>query len=135
MSNQIYKTGVSMKILNIVLVLLFVLFAAVQYNDPDPHVWIPIYLYPAAVSIYSLIGKYNKTFILIGLIPTALFMLSYIPDFINWIKMGEPSIVETMKAEKPYVELTREFGGLVICVAALVFQYFKAPNTEGGVKL
>ena len=120
-----------MKILNIFLVTLFVLSALVQYNDPDPYIWVPIYLFPAAVSFYAIKGKYNKTVILIGLIPTTLFMISYIPDFMNWIKMGEPSIVETMKAEKPYVELTREFGGLVICVAALVFQYFKARNTEG----
>ncbi len=120
-----------MKILNIFLVTLFVLSALVQYNDPDPYIWVPIYLFPAAVSFYAIKGKYNKTVILIGLIPTTLFMISYIPDFMNWIKMGEPSIVETMKAEKPYVELTREFGGLVICVAALVFQYIKARNTEG----
>ncbi len=120
-----------MKTLNIVLVVLFVLFAAVQYNDPDPYIWMPIYLFPAVVSFFAIKGKYNKTFILIGLIPITLFMLDYIPDFIDWIKMGEPSIVETMKAEKPYVEMTREFGGLVICVAALVFQYFRARNTEG----
>ena len=122
-----------MKILNIVLVIIFVLFAAVQYNDPDPYIWIPIYLFPAAVCFYAAKGKYNKTYILIGLIPITLFMLAYIPDFIDWIKMGEPSIVETMKAEKPYVELTREFGGLVICVVVLVFQYFRARRTEGGV--
>ena len=122
-----------MKILNIVLVIIFVLFAAVQYNDPDPYIWIPIYLFPAAVCFYAAKGKYNKTYILIGLIPITLFMLAYIPDFIDWIKMGEPSIVETMKAEKPYVELTREFGGLVICVVVLVFEYFRARRTEGGV--
>lgn len=122
-----------MKILNIVLVIIFVLFAAVQYNDPDPYIWIPIYLFPAAVCFYAAKGKYNKTYILIGLIPITLFMLAYIPDFIDWIKMGEPSIVETMKAEKPYVELTREFGGLVICVVVLVFQYFRARRTVGGV--
>ena len=122
-----------MKILNFILTAVFVLFAAVQYNDPDPHIWIPIYLFPAAVCFYAAKGQYNKTYILIGLIPMTLFMFDYIPDFIDWIKMGEPSIVETMKAEKPYVELTREFGGLVICVVVLVFQYFRARRTEGGV--
>ena len=119
-----------MKILNFILTAVFVLFAAVQYNDPDPHIWIPIYLFPAAVCFYAAKGQYNKTYILIGLIPMTLFMFDYIPDFIDWIKMGEPSIVETMKAEKPYVELTREFGGLVICVVVLVFQYFRARRTE-----
>lgn len=37
-----------MRYVNIVLGLLMVAFAAVQYNDPDPHVWVPVYLVPAA---------------------------------------------------------------------------------------
>ena len=119
-----------MKIFNIILTLIFILFAAVQYNDPDPIVWVPIYLFTAAICAYAAMGKYNTTFLLIGLIPIVLFMLSYIPAFVDWVKMGMPSVVETMKAEKPYVELTREFGGLVICVAVLVFQYFQAKRLK-----
>ena len=115
-----------MKILNIILTIIFVVFAAVQYNDPDPYIWAPIYLFCAWVCGYAAMGKYNKTAILIGLVPITAYFISYIPDFINWEKMGMPSIVETMKAETPYVELTREFGGLVICVAALVFQYMQS---------
>jgi Transmembrane family 220, helix len=115
-----------MKIFNIVFCIIFILFAVVQYNDPDPLLWVPIYLFPAATCAYAAMGKYNKTMILIGLIPLTLFMLSYVPAFVDWVKMGMPSVVETMKAEKPFVELTREFGGLVICVAVMGFQYFKA---------
>ena len=122
-----------MKILNIILSVIFVLFAIVQYNDPDPYIWAPIYLFCAGVCGAAAMGKYNKMAILIGLVPITAYMISYIPAFIDWIKMGEPSIVETMKAEKPYVELTREFGGLVICVVVLVFQYFRARRTEGVV--
>jgi len=36
-----------MRYVNIVLGLLMVAFAAVQYNDPDPYIWVPIYLVPA----------------------------------------------------------------------------------------
>lgn len=115
-----------MKIFNIVLTVIFILFAVVQYNDPDPYIWAPIYLFCAWVCGYAAMGKYNKMAILIGLIPISIYMLFYIPDFIDWVKMGMPSIVETMKAEKSYVELTREFGGLVICVGVLVFQYFQS---------
>ena len=46
--------------------------------------------------------------------------------------MGMPSIVETMKANKPYVELTREFGGLVVCVVALLFVYFQSRKVSSG---
>ena len=115
-----------MKILYIVLTVIFVLFAAVQYNDPDPYLWIPIYGFCALVCGYAAVGKFNKTAILVGLVPITLYMISYIPAFWDWVKMGMPSIVETMKANKPYVELTREFGGLVVCVAALLLVYFQS---------
>jgi hypothetical protein len=36
-----------MRYVNIALGLLMVAFAAVQYNDPDPEVWVPIYLISA----------------------------------------------------------------------------------------
>jgi hypothetical protein len=114
-----------MKILNITLTVIFILFALVQYNDPDPYIWAPIYLFCAWVTGSAAMGKYNTNLILIGSLPIIAYTLDYIPDFIDWIKMGMPSIVETMKANKPYVELTREFGGLVICVAALAFEYMQ----------
>lgn len=114
-----------MRILNITLAVLFLIFALVQYNDPDPYIWAPIYLFCAWVCGYAAMGKYNKMAIIIGSIPIIAYTVSYIPDFIKWINMGMPSIVETMKAEKSYVELTREFGGLVICVAVLAFEYLQ----------
>jgi hypothetical protein len=43
----------------------------------------------------------------------------------DWIvKYRRPSIVETMQAEKPYIEKTREFFGLLIVAGALVIDYF-----------
>jgi hypothetical protein len=113
-----------MKVINLTLTVLFILFAVVQYNDPDPYIWVPIYLFVAGICYYASKRQFNQTVILVGGIPIALYMIAYIPDFVDWIKMGMPSIVETMKANKSYVELTREFGGLVVCVAVLIFQYF-----------
>jgi hypothetical protein len=43
----------------------------------------------------------------------------------DWIiKYKRPSIVETMQAEKPYIEKTREFFGLLIISAALAIDLF-----------
>jgi hypothetical protein len=43
----------------------------------------------------------------------------------DWIiKYRKPSLVETMQAEKPYIENTREFFGLLIISAALIIDYF-----------
>jgi hypothetical protein len=37
------------------------------------------------------------------------------------MRMGMPTIVGSMKAEEPHIELVREFGGLLLAVAALVY--------------
>ena len=38
------------RVFAIIMALVFIAFAVVQYNDPDPHIWIPIYLFPAILS-------------------------------------------------------------------------------------
>jgi Transmembrane family 220, helix len=119
-----------MKILNIVLCVMFLLFWAVQYNDPDPYLWMPIYAFVAWVCGLAAMKRYNKSLIMIGLGILTIYTLTYIPAVIDWVNRGMPSLVETMKAEKLYIELAREFGGLVICDLALLFQYFQAKKQE-----
>lgn len=48
-----------MRWLYIVVALLFLSFAAVQYNDPDPWIWIAAYLYAAAVTIPPIFGRHT----------------------------------------------------------------------------
>ncbi|GJM33077.1 MAG: hypothetical protein DHS20C18_20780 [Saprospiraceae bacterium] len=110
-----------MKIFNLILCALFILFAAVQYNDPDPMYWMLLYLYVAAMCGLAAFGKYYRPVLLGGLLICVIWVGTLVPDFINWVKMGTPNIAEHMKADTPYVELTREFFGLLICILALVF--------------
>ena len=44
------------KAISIIFGLLFVLFAAFQYNDPDPEVWIPIYGLAAMACLMAYAG-------------------------------------------------------------------------------
>ncbi|MEY4919290.1 MAG: hypothetical protein RLZZ431_472, partial [Bacteroidota bacterium] len=46
-----------MKFFNIFFCIVFILFAVVQYNDPDPFLWVPIYLYPALLCFLKFIQK------------------------------------------------------------------------------
>ena len=57
-----------MKNLYLILGLLFVSFAAVQYNDPDPYIWAPYYLLVAGACFLTYTNRYNKllTLVLIG---------------------------------------------------------------------
>jgi hypothetical protein len=41
------------------------------------------------------------------------------------------SLVTSMKAEKPWIEETREFGGLLILIAVFAVNLFKAPEMQG----
>lgn len=116
------------KTLHIIVALLFVLFAVVQYNDPDGWKWILMYLFVAGIVGFSAFGRRDRTVVLAGIGISGIWMLTLIPDFIKWVQMGMPTIVDKMKVEAPHIELTREFLGLVIILIALWWQYRVASN-------
>ena len=113
-----------MKALNIFFIILFVLSAALQYNDPDPYVWIPLYLYGAFLCYKSLRREYNPTLFIIGLAVYGVYALYLLLDkngVISWAtEHGAENIAQGMKATKPWIEETREFFGLLLLVGALV---------------
>ena len=113
-----------MKILNILLTILFVLFAIVQMNDPDPLLWVVIYGLVAVVSGLAILGKYYKGIVYLGIAVCVIGLGILFPELINWIRMGTPNLAETMKTERSYIEFVREFFGLGISLAALVFHFF-----------
>lgn len=115
-----------MKILNIILAVLFLLFAIVQYNDPDPFVWIAIYGIVAVVCALAAFRKYYNWLILLGLAICFIEIISTIPGLIEWMNLGMPNIGAAMKAETPYIESSREFFGLALCIGILIFQYIQA---------
>jgi hypothetical protein len=119
-----------MKIFNIFFCVVFILFAVVQYNDPDPYLWIPIYLYPALLCYFKVIKKpiskmaYWAGFLVFGVY--ALYKMFDTNGIIDWIQYHNASnIASTMKAEKPWIEESREFFGLVIILIVLGINYFK----------
>jgi len=113
-----------MKILNIIFILYFLFATALQYNDPDPYVWMPIYLYAAFLCYMAIRKKYNPVLYYIGITVYALYAVYLFFDktgVLNWEKEHHAeSIVQTMKATKPWIEETREFLGLLINIAVLL---------------
>ena len=116
-----------MKIFNTICVILFVLFAGLQYNDPDPFVWVPIYLYGAFVTYLALINRFKPVFYYTGFIVYlgyALFLLFDKTGAISWAtEHHAENIVQSMKATKPWIEETREFGGLAILLTVFLINY------------
>ena len=114
-----------MKILNIILALLFTLFAYFQYNDPDPWLWITIYLVVAVICAFAAFDQYNRWVIIIGLAGLIIYWGMLLPSFISWLGEGMPTITGSMKAASPHIELVREFLGLLILIGVLGWQFFR----------
>jgi hypothetical protein len=116
----------SMKILNFIRAALFIVSAGLQINDPDPLLWIGLYLAVGLICLLAAFGKYNR-WVILAVMAVCVYELSTLyPDFRQWLGEGMPSITESMKATSPHVELIREFRGVALCFAALIFQYFRA---------
>ncbi len=116
-----------MKIINLSLAVIFLLFALVQLNDQPGDIlfWFVMYLFVAVVSAFAAYKKYNMWAILLGLAVVVYELFRKFPTIAQWISDGMPSIVEEMKASSPYVELAREYLGLVLCLIVLMFHYVR----------
>jgi len=123
-----------MKIFNLIFCILFILFAALQYNDPDPYVWIPIYLYAAVLCWLAFRKKYFPRAYLFGVVIYAGYAIYKFFDengVWDWLtKHHAANIADTMKAEHPWIEETREFFGLVILIVVLLIDYFYAKRIK-----
>ena len=128
-----------MKIFNIFFCVVFILFAVVQYNDPDAYLWMPIYLYPALLCYLKFIQKpistiaYWAGFLVFGVY--AIYKMFDTNGIIDWVQFHNASnIASTMKAEKPWIEESREFFGLVIILIVLGINYIKKSNHPSSSK-
>ena len=115
-----------MRILNFILALMFLAFAFVQINDPDPAVWIMIYGAMATLAIMAAFQFYPRKFLLaiLGLyLAYGVYTLIYHPGVLEWLKSENKSDIfdDVKKMENLYIEESREFLGLVICLAVLIF--------------
>ena len=101
---------------------LFLLFAIVQWNDPDPLIWMIFYGVMSLIYILLAFGKKFAFYLsVLMLIVSVVYMGLILPEIIKWIQDGMPSIVQSMKATIPTIEYTREFLGLLLCLIACVW--------------
>lgn len=133
------KNNPILRVINIVFIVLFVIFAGLQYNDPDPYVWMPIYLYAAALCYYASKGKFYPKAYMLGIaiyLAYALYLFFDKSGVLNWaLYHNRENIAETMKATKPWIEETREFFGLLIVISILSMNwiYYAINKTKGAL--
>lgn len=123
-----------MKIFNIIFAILFLISAVLQYNDPDPYLWIPIYLYGVIICWQAFRNKFYPGACIFGIVVFAAYAvyLFFTEDgVLDWIqKHNAENIAGTMKASTPWIEDTREFFGLIILIAVLAINYFYAKRKQ-----
>lgn len=123
-----------MKVFNIIFAILFVVSAGLQYNDPDPYIWMPLYLYGAWLCFQAVKNQFNIKLYWIGLavyVGYAIFLFFDKTGVLNWAnEHNAENIAQSMKATKPWIEETREFFGLLILVAALLTNMIAINRTK-----
>ena len=119
-----------MRIFNLIFFVIFLGFAALQYNDPDPYIWIPIYGYGSVLCWLAFRRRYYPSAYLLGIILYSAYagFKLFEPDGVwDWVtKYNAQNIADSMKATTPWVEETREFFGLMILNVVLLIDYFYA---------
>jgi hypothetical protein len=107
---------------------MFMAFAALQVNDPDPVLWILIYGVMAVVSVMGIFDYYNRK-LLIGLaVLFSVYMIILFPGVSVWFQQDDKSVLfdDVLKMEYPYIEESREFLGLLICQVVLAAYFFRS---------
>lgn len=111
-----------MKIVNIALTIIFILFASFQYNDPDAVTWVILYSYVAVMSALAIFKRYSLPLLIPGIVIFAIYFIYLVPSIFEWIASGE-NLMNRMSETQPFIEQSREAGGLLLGLITLIFHF------------
>ncbi|TNJ43683.1 transmembrane 220 family protein [Tamlana fucoidanivorans] len=108
--------------IKIVLFVIFIMFAVLQLNDPDPVFWVIIYGTVAVLCLISGLKSISKFILWTALVAVLLLSVRYFPYVVDWWQTDNRNeIFGEMVYEKPYLEGSREFIGLILSALALLY--------------
>lgn len=115
-----------LKYFRYVLVALIAAFALLQFNDPDPLVWVVAYgVVAVCIALPSSVSFGRQLSWLAGGMLLILALETF-QGVIGYAQSGEPgSLLGEMSPDRPWVEPAREFLGVVIAGAALIAGRYK----------
>ena len=122
-----------MKILNFILAVLFLFFAFLQVDDPDPLLWILIYGARAVLAVLAMFNMFFPKVTLTLLVIFIAYSLVYFQGVMEWLRQEDKSALfdDVAKMEHLYIEESREFLGLWICILVLIFYYIRGRKVTG----
>lgn len=110
------------KILNLTFFAVFSAFAFLQLNDPDTILWFSIYASVALLFLISTFISIPKFILWLFLLAILIYAGFYFVYLLDWLQTdNKEEIFGEMVYEKPYLEGSREFLGLLIAAAALFY--------------
>ncbi|MFD2516646.1 transmembrane 220 family protein [Salinimicrobium flavum] len=128
-----------MKITNILFSILFIIAAFLQLNDPDPLLWFLLYFSGVVICILGLTEREYPMLIWIVLtiyIIYSTYLLLSPTGVLSWYRDHDAeNIAQSMKTDKPWIEETREFFGLLLLIFSAVLNLLnihsrKKPGTS-----
>jgi hypothetical protein len=120
-----------MKFVNFLLAVMFLAFAFLQINDPDPVHWIAIYGLMAVTCVLAAFQVYYRIPMIFFMIVLIGYSIVFLDGLMEWFAQPDKSVLfdEGMKMQYLYIEESREFLGLWICVIVLIIHLILSRRT------
>jgi len=116
------------KFFSIVFAVLFLISAGLQWNDPDPYLWIPLYLLSVLSCVYAFKGMSAKRLNIFNIAVYSVYAVYLFLEkdgVISWATEHHfDSLTQSMLASSPWIENTREFGGLFIMLVVCAINLY-----------
>ena len=111
------------KIKNLFLFVLFALFAVLQLNDIDGELWFSIYFIVSLLCLYNTFKAIPKSILILSIIALMTYSAFHFSLFIDYLNTeNKVEIFGEMVYDKPYLEGTREFVGLLLAAFGIMYQ-------------
>jgi len=117
-----------MRIVHITLAVLFLLFTIVQFNDPDPLLWIAIYGSMVALCVLAAFKKFYPYIMIVQGVLFLIYCVLLWSGVSQWFASDEKEMLfdDIAKMQYPYIEESREFLGLAICLVVIALYLWLA---------
>lgn len=121
-----------MRVFNFLLALMFLVFAFLQVNDPDPAIWILMYGAISVVCVIAIFESYNRKLLVALMMLFSVYCYFLWPGVSEWLQQEDRSVLfdDVMKMDHSYIEKSREFLGLVISIVVVLFYIIRSYRSK-----
>ena len=111
---------------------MFMAFAFVQVNDPDPILWILIYGAMAVLSVMAIFEYYIPKLMWVLVVGYLIYVVILFPGMMDWLHSDDRSLLfdDLAKMQYIYIEEAREFLGLIICLSVLGLYFVRSRKVK-----